>query len=201
MLLSRDFTIKAVTRSYAASAGRCPTDLLHQNVFDAFPKNPCAPEGGRTEDFADMCERVLRFRRSQQLAPLRYDVRDAGSGEFVEKQWAVAIDPVCVDGVVTGVMVCVQDVTDLLQDQASGVDSAPDLVASYRALATEAGQLRRALQTRPTIDLAKGVLMADRGCTEDEAFSFLRKLSMDTNVPVAQVAAAIVYQAESHSRR
>ena len=71
------------------------------------------------------------------------------------------------------------------------------LVESHEILATEVRDLRRVLDTRPTIDQAKGIIMADRRCGPDEAFAVLRKLSMDTNVRVADVAAALVYQAQA----
>ena len=54
--------------------------------------------------------------------------------------------------------------------------------------------LRRALKTRPMIEQAKGILMAQRHCDEKAAFAALRKMSQDNNVPLADVAAAIVYQ-------
>jgi response regulator NasT len=63
-------------------------------------------------------------------------------------------------------------------------------------MAREVTDLRRALQTRPTIDQAKGIIMADRRCTPEEAFELLKKLSMESNVRLADVAAAIVYQAQ-----
>jgi AmiR/NasT family two-component response regulator len=39
--------------------------------------------------------------------------------------------------------------------------------------------------------------MADRKCSPDEAFEVIKQLSMDTNVRVADVAAALVYQAQA----
>lgn len=57
---------------------------------------------------------------------------------------------------------------------------------------TELAQLRRALTTRPTINLAKGVVMAVRRCDEDAAFADLVRVSRHHNLPVAALAAALV---------
>ena len=46
------------------------------------------------------------------------------------------------------------------------------------------------------IEQAKGILMADRRCTPDEAFGVLKQLSMDSNVRLADVAATIVHLAQ-----
>lgn len=198
LLLSSDFIIKAVSGAYVASSGRSEDELLEANVFDVFPRNPALPHGACTGYFVEAVERVQRFRRREHLAPLRYDVRPASTDGFTQKQWALAISPVCVDDRVRGVMVRVQDITDLLAGKRVDTRALPELVESYRALASETVHLRRALRTRPTIDMAKGIVMAERHCSADEAFEVLRRLSMDTNVPVAEVAGAIVYQAHQH---
>jgi AmiR/NasT family two-component response regulator len=60
----------------------------------------------------------------------------------------------------------------------------------------EVEQLRRALTSRATIDQAKGILMARRRIDADEAFRALVVMSNQTNVPLADVAKALVYQAQ-----
>ena len=69
--------------------------------------------------------------------------------------------------------------------------TAEELAALHR----ENDQLRSALTSRATIDQAKGILMAEHGCSPEEAFSRLVKMSQDTNVRLRDVARAIVYQA------
>lgn len=66
---------------------------------------------------------------------------------------------------------------------------------AYRRVARLADQLQVALESRATIDQAKGVLMAHHRCTADEAFARLRKLSQDHNVPVREVASKLVDRA------
>ena len=51
---------------------------------------------------------------------------------------------------------------------------------------------RADLAARKTIDRAKGVLMASRGLSEDEAYKLLRKHAMDTGRPMQAVAADIL---------
>ena len=56
----------------------------------------------------------------------------------------------------------------------------------------EVEDLRHAMETRPVIDQAKGVLIAKHGCTPDEAFDMLSTASQRTNKKVREIAAGIV---------
>ena len=49
-------------------------------------------------------------------------------------------------------------------------------------------QLHRAIDSRDVIGQAKGILMARRGITADEAFDYLRRTSQDLNIKLADVA-------------
>jgi GAF domain-containing protein len=53
-------------------------------------------------------------------------------------------------------------------------------------------QLSAALETRPVIDQAKGILMRDRGCTADDAFGLLVAASQRTNRKLRLVAEDVV---------
>jgi transcriptional regulator with GAF, ATPase, and Fis domain len=55
-----------------------------------------------------------------------------------------------------------------------------------------AGQLEQAMASRAVIEQAKGVIMAMRGITEDEAFEVLRRSSQDRNVKVRVLAQQVV---------
>ncbi len=59
-------------------------------------------------------------------------------------------------------------------------------------LAIEAGQLHEAMASRAPIEQAKGVLMGRRGCDAATAFAMLRQASMDHNVKVTSVTAALL---------
>ena len=67
----------------------------------------------------------------------------------------------------------------------------------YDATTTLAQHMEAALASRAVIEQAKGIIMGDRRCTADEAFTILTKLSQDTNRKVRDIAAAIVARAAS----
>jgi AmiR/NasT family two-component response regulator len=49
-------------------------------------------------------------------------------------------------------------------------------------------QLQKAIDSRDVIGQAKGILMARRGITSDEAFDILRKTSQELNVKLVDLA-------------
>ncbi|MGK5684182.1 GAF and ANTAR domain-containing protein [Actinoplanes sp. URMC 104] len=62
----------------------------------------------------------------------------------------------------------------------------------FYSAATLAAQLQAAMHSRAVIEQAKGVIMAQRRCTPDEAFAYLTRASQDTNHKVRDVAAALI---------
>jgi len=54
------------------------------------------------------------------------------------------------------------------------------------------------LETMPVIEQAKGIIMAQSRCGEAEAFDILRRASQRSNMPVRELAAALI-TAESSS--
>ncbi|MET9762453.1 ANTAR domain-containing protein [Streptomyces sp. NPDC006372] len=61
-----------------------------------------------------------------------------------------------------------------------------------RELRTEVAQLRRAMETRPTIDLARGILMASFGLSPEAAWSVLVRTSQNTNTKLHHLARDLV---------
>ncbi|MFE0254237.1 anti-sigma factor antagonist [Streptomyces sp. NPDC059010] len=59
-------------------------------------------------------------------------------------------------------------------------------------LRIELAQLRRAMQTRPTIDLARGILMASFGLSTEEAWKVLVTASQNTNTKLHSLAGEVV---------
>lgn len=225
VLMSRDFVVRAATPSYLRATDRREDELLDLSLFEAFPDNPRNVETVSSQELAGSLDTALRTGAPHRLAPIRYDIPDrARPGGFVEKRWVSTSIPVRDGDDLVGVTVTIHDVTtvdrrvvsalaayqDLLdsgevstasaREHAEAVQSLLAVVESRERLADEVAHLRRALETRPTIDQAKGVIMADRRCSPEEAFEMLRKVSMDSNVRLADVAAAIVYQASLPSR-
>jgi two-component system, response regulator / RNA-binding antiterminator len=56
----------------------------------------------------------------------------------------------------------------------------------------EVKDLRAALESRPVIDQAKGMLIAEHGCSPDEAFEMLSHASQRANRKVRDIAKAMV---------
>ena|SRR5215469_2212164 len=54
------------------------------------------------------------------------------------------------------------------------------------------------VESLPVIEQAKGIIMAESGCTADKAFDALRRASQRLNLPVRDLAASIV-DTRSHS--
>ncbi|MFF5175650.1 GAF and ANTAR domain-containing protein [Micromonospora sp. NPDC000089] len=65
----------------------------------------------------------------------------------------------------------------------------------YDSAATLAGQMQEAMRGRAVIEQAKGIIMGQRRCSPDQAFTLLSKISQDSNRKVRDVAAALVAKA------
>ena len=65
-----------------------------------------------------------------------------------------------------------------------------------RQIQSELEAAKRALEDRKTLDRAKGILMRQRGMSEDEAYRLLRKTAMDQGRKVIDVAQALVTAAD-----
>jgi response regulator NasT len=62
----------------------------------------------------------------------------------------------------------------------------------FQALRDELDKARSSLAERKVIEKAKGIIMKQRGYTEQEAYGALRKLAMDRNQRMADVARNVV---------
>lgn len=225
LVLDTEFVIRAANRAYLAQAGRGSEELLGLDVFEAFPDNPDDDECDGAANLRASLERVLRTGRVHHMAVQRYDVvLPAESVRFVTKYWTPVNSPILEGETVVGVLHRVDDVTQLEEDlrrvlthyrdiaepeQATlerarlFTDAATAFVAEaqqFQGMAHEVLNLRRALSSRATIEQAKGIVMAERHCRPDEAYRQLVAMSNQTNVRLADVAAALVYQAQGLGR-
>jgi AmiR/NasT family two-component response regulator len=64
-----------------------------------------------------------------------------------------------------------------------------------RALEAEVSNLRDRLEVRKLLDRAKGLLQAEQGLTEAEAFRWIQKTSMDRRISMRDVAQAVLDRA------
>ncbi|MDS4029107.1 MAG: ANTAR domain-containing protein [Candidatus Contendobacter sp.] len=62
----------------------------------------------------------------------------------------------------------------------------------YQALRRELEETRSRLAERKVVEKAKGLLMAQRSLNEEEAYQTLRKLAMDRNQRIGEVARTVV---------
>lgn len=220
VLLDTDFVIRAVNDAYLTATARTAGELVDVHMFDAFPDNPEEPDADGVANLNRSLERAARSRRPDNMLIQRYDIHDAASGRWGLRHWSPLNTPILEGNRVVGLLHQVEDVTpleddlrrvmeryrDILQQgalteaEACGFTDAARAFATaatdYQAMATEIMHLRRALTSRSTIDQAKGIIMAERRCTPGAAFDVLTRLSQDTNVRVADVAAALVYKAQ-----
>lgn len=62
----------------------------------------------------------------------------------------------------------------------------------YQALRRELAETRSRLAERKVVEKAKGLLMAQRNLNEEDAYQTLRKLAMDRNQRIGEVARTVV---------
>jgi GAF domain-containing protein len=68
----------------------------------------------------------------------------------------------------------------------------------YDTQANLAEHLRTAMVNRAVIEQAKGIVMGERRCSNEEAFRILSKISMESNRKLRDVAQALVDRAAEH---
>lgn len=64
----------------------------------------------------------------------------------------------------------------------------------FQELQRKMASLEQKMAERKIIEKAKGILMHQLSCTEDEAYRNLQKKSMDTHIPLAELAQQIIDQ-------
>ena len=67
---------------------------------------------------------------------------------------------------------------------------------AFSRLTTELERAKSDLEERKTLDRAKGILMKNKGLSEDEAYRLMRGAAMRDKKKIAEIAAAIVTAAE-----
>jgi ANTAR domain-containing protein/PAS domain-containing protein len=218
VLLDRSFRIRAVNAEYERATLRNSSELIGENIFEAFPDNPHDPRANGNEKLLASFETVLRTKSTVAILQ-RYDITDsANAGEFIPKVWVPKNMPVRDGSEVVGIVSHVTEVTDanhavlelareietntegdlalspaeLLHMLAAFTDALPRDRGHRKALLDENEQLRRALETRDTIGQAKGILMERFNTDAMRAFEILVKLSQESNTRVADLAHKLV---------
>jgi response regulator NasT len=76
------------------------------------------------------------------------------------------------------------------------LDAAMARFEQYRALEDELHKTRDQLESRKKIDRAKGILMKERGLSEDDAYALMRKTAMAQNKRISDIADTVIAAAE-----
>lgn len=71
----------------------------------------------------------------------------------------------------------------------------------FKTLRKENEDLKKTLRARKVIEKAKGLLMEKEKISEEEAFSRIRKISMDKRKTMAEIAEVIILALEKESRK
>jgi two-component system, response regulator / RNA-binding antiterminator len=217
LLLDPDLRIRAANEAYLSATGRHRDELLDAYIFDAFPDNPDNPDADGVANLNASLERVLHRSDRDYMWVQRYDVPGPAPGDAFEvKYWSPVNSPIRDEntGRAVGVLHHVEDVTPLwapthghAMPEVGGADRQPASLwgAVARALADnerahaqvveENQQLRHALTSRVVIEQAKGVIIARRGCTPEEAFEELRGFARRNQRDIHDVASAVIAQA------
>ncbi len=66
----------------------------------------------------------------------------------------------------------------------------------FQSLRSELEDTKNKLQDRKQIDKAKGILMKQKGVSEEEAYQALRKMAMDKNLKIIDVSRNVISVAE-----
>lgn len=72
------------------------------------------------------------------------------------------------------------------------VDTAISRFKAFNDLREELDQAKQALGERKVVERAKGILMQERGLTEEAAYALLRKAAMSDNKRVVEIAQAVI---------
>jgi len=104
---------------------------------------------------------------------------DRSDSNLIEASVRAGVSAYIVDGLAAGRLKPIMDV-------------AIARFREFQALRTELDKMRVQLEDRKYIDKAKGLLMRKRGITEDEAYHSLRKLAMDRNKRIGEMARDLI---------
>jgi len=78
------------------------------------------------------------------------------------------------------------------EELAPTIEMAISRFAEFISLRRENNDLKKTLESRKTIERAKGILMKTQRLSEAEAFSLIQKRSMDLRKSMAEIAQAII---------
>jgi signal transduction histidine kinase/CheY-like chemotaxis protein len=123
LVLTKDFTIVAVSDAYTRATMTKREEILGRGVFDVFPDNPDDPTTTGVSILRASFEKVLRNRVPDALEVQKYDIRrpDSEGGGFEQRYWRPVNTPVFGrGGKLTYIINRVEDVTEVVRLQKLG---------------------------------------------------------------------------------
>jgi transcriptional regulator with GAF, ATPase, and Fis domain len=82
---------------------------------------------------------------------------------------------------------------------ATSIETVIAITERARSAEREITGLRTAMKTRADIDQAKGIIMAMRGISADDAFALLSEQSQNRNIKVSEIASAMIESVVEHT--
>ncbi len=159
-------------------ASTAPEDDLVRCVRDAAPDVVIIDLGSPSRDTLESLRAVSR----DQPRPIVMFV-DNSDDQMIEEAIRAGVSAYVIDGLSAKRVKPVLDV-------------AIARFKEYQALRHELEKTKTSLNERKIVDRAKGILMEQRRISEDEAYKTLRKLAMDQNKRLVDVAQALVTYAQ-----
>ncbi|WP_435799936.1 PP2C family protein-serine/threonine phosphatase [Streptomyces canus] len=116
MVLGLDLVLVDVNEAACRVTGRTREDLLGRYLFDAFPDNPADPDADGVRNLHASLHWVLRSKKPDTMAPMKYDIPVADQpGVFEERWWSAINTPVLgPDGRVEWILHRGEDVTSFI---------------------------------------------------------------------------------------
>lgn len=151
VVLDTDLRMVWMNEAYLRVTVRNREDILGVKMFEAFPS---APESESHRLLEGSLERVLRTGRPDELALIRYDIRNS-DGSMDVRYWSATHTPLLgSDGAVRFILQHTVDVTELhglrtLRDEAGIVERATRIQARNLDLAAESQQLKSLVEQAP----------------------------------------------------
>lgn len=118
LVLTRDFTIVAVSNAYLQATKTERESILGKGIFEVFPDNPEDPTADGVSNLRASLERVVKNGAADAMAVQKYDIPRPQSegGGFEERYWSPLNSPVLgTNGEVEHIIHRVEDVTDFVR--------------------------------------------------------------------------------------
>lgn len=122
LILLPDFTIIAVSNSYAAATMTEPEQIIGKNLFEVFPDNPDDKFADGENNLRHSLNTVLKTKQTHTMAVQKYDIRNA-DGVFEVRWWSPLNKPLLdQNGEVQYIMHRAEDVTQYIRTKEDWIE-------------------------------------------------------------------------------